>query len=747
MPEKTNEHITGSTMIPEEMQTPHVNTRKISTDNISMHGIEADGITTSPDSSDPKKLLTSFVLHQVRNDLNQSMKMLKSTVDELTLSPVLTPAVATPNFTDLSKWDMSSQWYSDNGHAFFVNKLEPAIDQGTLRLNKDAFLHPGTYFYNLDVTEIPEGAQLTIMNYKREVIEQITVPGNYQGTFEVDHPGTFYLDFRADNCPKFSQIVLDYAGVHYLKPEFKEYMSWAALHAISGDSGFITVDEVNAALNSFQQNLQNYVNVAVNTINDTFGAHLRDRTTNPHGITPGMIAAAPAVHSHSLSDIVGISTILTKPLEDALATLSEVKSKLSEHLTATNPHGITLEYLHGAEKNHSHVIDDIDGLETRLTTIQNTLASQSSKDIQTVTEQLNTFITNVEEFRSSVENFENEINKWKDYINSLIENGPESFGVVFATPAEAQEGVNNTKYMNPQLTQVGVQAWAAWKDVDVTKRYGRSFGKFALSAFNPEIAVEINPAGIYQLVFLGNINYDIRKLCVELNGDYSNDTSTYVSTNDLSNEIIDEKYLKILPSSSAITRVFGQWLFIPESATISGFGVGYTGDLTNEGSPIYLQSMTAHLTPGKMFNTSLVKFKINNPTEEDNIEFFLYELVGTQENGFATDANPAGTIVEMFGTAPQKDYSLLDGSLLRRDIYEDLYKYAVSRNAIISQEEYDNMIATTGYCASFHSGDGETTFGLPKLNQIGPIYKYIKLKNTFLASPGQLFFEYVWSNS
>lgn len=278
MPNKTNEHITGSTMIPEEMQTPHVNTRKVTTNAINMHGTEADGITTSPDSTDPKKLLTNFVMHQVRNDLNQSMKLMQSEIDDLSLSPVLTPPIAAPNFTDLSKWDMSDQWYIDNGRAYFVNKLDKGIDQGILRLKTDAFMHPGTYFYNITIDEIMADGQLTLLNYKRKVILEMKEAGNYQGIFEVDNPTIFHLLFRADNFPKYSNMILGYAAIHFLKEEFKKYMNWVAINSVAGMTGFATSVEVNALLNTFKQQIQNYVNVATDTINERLNS-LSERIT------------------------------------------------------------------------------------------------------------------------------------------------------------------------------------------------------------------------------------------------------------------------------------------------------------------------------------------------------------------------------------------------------------------------------------------------------------------------------------
>ena len=60
----------------------------------------------------------------------------------------------------------------------------------------------------------------------------------------------------------------------------------------------------------------------------------------------------------------------------------------------------------------------------------------------------------------------------------------------------------------------------------------------------------------------------------------------------------------------------------------------------------------------------------------------------------------------------------LNGALVSRVLYKDLYKWAQSNALLTSEGDYTSMLTTYGSCALFSEGDGNTTFRLPKLRAI-----------------------------
>lgn len=378
MSENNNSHI-GSTMIPNGVISDQVIIKKTDTNVLSMNGVEADGIVKTPDSKELNKLLTNSALQLARNDLNNALDGLKNKVAGFTFTPVLSEAIASPHFTDLSKWTLG-EWTIDNGRCIYTGKKTPSIGQGILRLNTSAFLHPGNYFIDINLTQLPTNTVLTIVDYHANIIQQLMVAKRWQGIFNVDYPGTYYLDFRVDNCPIEQEVIIDFISIHYIRPEFEEYQTFMALQGASGGHGFVTMDEINIVLANFKSALQNYVNVAIDQITDRLVGHVEDRTTNPHGITPGMIHAAKDNHTHDISSLANAQDLVIEPLIKVKDELAKLQVLLEEHSNAVNPHGITLDYLGGALKDHTHYTSDIDNLDEILEDLQNQIEGLITAD-------------------------------------------------------------------------------------------------------------------------------------------------------------------------------------------------------------------------------------------------------------------------------------------------------------------------------------------------------------------------------
>lgn len=60
----------------------------------------------------------------------------------------------------------------------------------------------------------------------------------------------------------------------------------------------------------------------------------------------------------------------------------------------------------------------------------------------------------------------------------------------------------------------------------------------------------------------------------------------------------------------------------------------------------------------------------------------------------------------------------LDGALVSRVLYQELYKWAQSNALVTTESEYTSILNTYGSCALFSDGDGSATFRLPKLRAV-----------------------------
>lgn len=74
--------------------------------------------------------------------------------------------------------------------------------------------------------------------------------------------------------------------------------------------------------------------------------------------------------------------------------------------------------------------------------------------------------------------------------------------------------------------------------------------------------------------------------------------------------------------------------------------------------------------------------------------------------------------------APSGFLSLGEGTLLKRSAYSDFWNWVTKNCTVISDTEWQSQISKNGTCAYFSSGDGSSTFRLPKINcliKAGPV--------------------------
>lgn len=87
----------------------------------------------------------------------------------------------------------------------------------------------------------------------------------------------------------------------------------------------------------------------------------------------------------------------------------------------------------------------------------------------------------------------------------------------------------------------------------------------------------------------------------------------------------------------------------------------------------------------------------------------------------ATSVNlsQVGDIILHLGATPPAGYiSLGEGTSLSRTTYSELWAWAQENTTVISESAWQSAVSNQGSCAYFSSGDGSSTFRLPKLQSI-----------------------------
>ena len=78
-----------------------------------------------------------------------------------------------------------------------------------------------------------------------------------------------------------------------------------------------------------------------------------------------------------------------------------------------------------------------------------------------------------------------------------------------------------------------------------------------------------------------------------------------------------------------------------------------------------------------------------------------------------------GDLKLCLGNTPPAGYlSMSEGNLLSRDVYSGLWNWANSKGLVISESAWQTEFTNNGTCAKFSTGNGSTTFRMPKVVSI-----------------------------
>lgn len=739
MPELND--ITGSTLTPDTLLTPGVSAKQTRTDELILAGTSADGISSDYNLMDAKKLATILSVRNAARELLASIDNIAKDVNDFYFKSVLSDPLATPNFTDLSRWILDNNFYIDNANAICIVNVDKGPDQAIMRLDTVAFTNPGTHYVDMIIEALPPGGTITVRN-EVGVIKTLTGPSRYRFEFNVDNPAIAYLEFIVGNVEKGYTVSIESISVHYVRTSFESYMEYVAGKLLSGGSGFATTDDINLAIANLDTTLKAYVNAVLDGNLTSVLAHISDTTGNPHHITALMTNAAERIHQHALGDIAGLSGLVSD-VNGNLGLMTTLQANLNSHLAANNPHGITPSIIGAAPTAHNHSTNDVSGLSEFMMSMNSFMEATQ--------EQFVTIITEMGAGRDDASVVASMLRAHELAIGNVHGAKPSDFGIYFPTPAEAIDGTNNTTYMTPEATQLAINNRATDPGVNVNKLSPRYIGRFELTSTNLSVNIPVVAGARYQFALTGTKQHDLRKVTLTINGTATSTTTNPGVINAVNNgtTTVSETgtALRFIPSNSTYTTVFGNYDLNLDNCVLRGKGFGYqlNASFVAQGGIAHpLDISSAYSAPVQFTGADLLTIAAASMISGASIVIDMYELLPADTHPVITDALPAGMIVERFGSKPIDGYSLFDGSVLNRTNYAVLWAAVSAAGVVITKAAWDAEVATNGYCEKFHSGNGTTTFGLPKIAIAATTNRYIKLTSDRLPDPAQALYQFVW---
>ena len=312
----------------------------VDVNHLTLDGITVDGITWDPRDNDIRKLVTAKALNDTLIDLNKKLDAIDPHHNLYQDNTVLTLPVVDSSFSQHS-WEYSNWEVVQGDHATYTG----GTGDNYLKIKNYPFTRTGEYFISIDISVLDSG-KLIIYNENNEKVAEAIVPGKFNTFYTPQSPATATLKLVAENVFNKEAIIINGVNIYYVTNRIRRYLEYMVPFITSGGGGYASIDYVD----KIREQLQSYLDDQLSKIPNltdiaNFSNHIKDRVTNPHGITTEMIHAAKDDHTHLPVDINAADRYHTHIPSDIGA--------------ADANHTHTPESIGAAAVDHTHLPEDI----------------------------------------------------------------------------------------------------------------------------------------------------------------------------------------------------------------------------------------------------------------------------------------------------------------------------------------------------------------------------------------------------
>ena len=272
-------------------------------DNLILNGVPVNDITWDKRDNDIMSLVTAKAL-------SDSVKEIYNKIDEIdphhilyqdnsVVSLPITDTTFNSNFWDYENWDVSR-----GSHAIFKGTGKLVDRTNYLTLKGYPFNRIGTYFINIEISNLDSG-RLVVYDSSHNELGRSIVPGRFGVLYNLIYPDNANIRIQAEDVLNNEYISISSVSIYYVTNRIQEYLDYIVPHILTGGDGdFASTGFVHRSLEAMKIYLEEQIS-QLPTSNSLIAlvGHIRDRTSNPHGITAAMIEAAPENHTHHPEDL------------------------------------------------------------------------------------------------------------------------------------------------------------------------------------------------------------------------------------------------------------------------------------------------------------------------------------------------------------------------------------------------------------------------------------------------------------
>lgn len=279
-----------TTMSSSNMNTERVTTDTVETKSLILNQTTVVGVQTGAVNPKNEKLVGLSYVNNIVKKIDTALKAIDPDSDLYANLAAISLPLTDPYFSDHKAWKLNHWEIADNYAIYSSNS--GSRDDNALTFANTIYPNKGHYFAIIDVVSINSGYLEFRVN--NEHVTTIKDLGKTLVEFEIKDTSTDQVSLVAVGVNSAELITLNSISIHYLTERFYTYFTEMLLHKYS-----ITPDNyvTHEAYEHAQQEFMNTFRALTTRYLAELEAH--KNATNPHEITPALIGAATANHSHS----------------------------------------------------------------------------------------------------------------------------------------------------------------------------------------------------------------------------------------------------------------------------------------------------------------------------------------------------------------------------------------------------------------------------------------------------------------
>jgi hypothetical protein len=268
---------------------------RVITNSLMLHDESIEYLSHDPSEGSIRSVPSSHALALAYQKLTDQLEQIDPHHNFFLDNTVITLPLIPQIFSEIDDTWGILNWNIVDGEISYIGK--DYQDNNFIEIKNENFHFDGDYFFKIDIPRLDSG-RLELVDTDGTVLKTISTVGSHFFELSVNDSEIQTLQVVAKDVFPEELIVVRSINMHRITPRLKNYLQY--LFQSGGGTG-VTHEELESAIITLTETLQEHIQRNIQEVKDQLSAHLSE--SNPHRITPESIGAAAVDHTHDLDDL------------------------------------------------------------------------------------------------------------------------------------------------------------------------------------------------------------------------------------------------------------------------------------------------------------------------------------------------------------------------------------------------------------------------------------------------------------